>query len=61
MYQEDHGIIHNRFYDKKLQKPITFGTLDEGQWADPKIEPIWITATKQVGQIFSSILKKKSI
>ena len=64
MYQEDHGIIHNKFYDTKLQKEITFGRLekfssktnriveigtgDDGQWADPKIEPIWITATKQV-------------
>jgi len=63
MYEEDHGIIHNRFFDTKLQKLITFGkkkyhsliimnffigTRDEGQWADPRIEPIWITATKQV-------------
>ena len=66
MYQEDHGIIHNKFYDKKLGKEITFGSLrkqallrnnsifekignqDDGQWADPRVEPIWITATKQV-------------
>ncbi len=25
MYEEDHGIIHNRFFDTKLQKLITFG------------------------------------
>ncbi len=24
------------------------GTRDEGQWSDPNVEPIWITATKQV-------------
>jgi hypothetical protein len=24
------------------------GSRDEGQWADPKVEPLWITATKQV-------------
>ncbi|UJR26834.1 hypothetical protein I4U23_008147 [Adineta vaga] len=47
MYEEDHGIIHNRFFDTKLQKLITFGTGDEGQWSDPKVEPLWITATKQ--------------
>ncbi|CAF3060264.1 unnamed protein product, partial [Rotaria sp. Silwood2] len=27
---------------------------DEGQWSDPKVEPIWITATKQA--IKSSVL-----
>lgn len=66
MYQEDHGIVHNRFYDTQIQKQVTFGkikhflwgfllkfiflidTRDEGQWSDPKVEPIWITATKQV-------------
>ncbi|CAF2432949.1 unnamed protein product [Rotaria sp. Silwood2] len=47
MYQEDHGIIHNRFFDTKLGKIVTFDTRDEGQWSDPKVEPIWITATKQ--------------
>ncbi|CAF0874983.1 unnamed protein product [Rotaria sordida] len=47
MYQEDHGIIHNRFFDTKLQKLVTFDTQDEGQWSDPRVEPIWITATKQ--------------
>ncbi|CAF0903576.1 unnamed protein product [Rotaria sp. Silwood1] len=47
MYQEDHGIIHNRFFDTNIKKSITFDTRDEGQWADPKVEPIWITATKQ--------------
>ncbi|CAF0733735.1 unnamed protein product [Adineta ricciae] len=47
MYEEDHGIVHNRFFDTKLQKAITFGTGDEGQWSDPKVEPLWITATKQ--------------
>ncbi|CAF4933941.1 unnamed protein product, partial [Rotaria sp. Silwood1] len=26
---------------------IVTGSRDEGQWSDPKVEPIWITATKQ--------------
>ncbi|CAF1471361.1 unnamed protein product [Adineta steineri] len=26
---------------------IATGSRDEGQWSDPKVEPIWITATKQ--------------
>ncbi|CAF4386316.1 unnamed protein product, partial [Rotaria magnacalcarata] len=26
MYQEDHGIIHNRFFDTNLQKIVSFGT-----------------------------------
>ncbi|CAF3335834.1 unnamed protein product [Rotaria socialis] len=47
MYQEDHGIIHNRFFDTNLQKIVTFDTRDEGQWSDTKVEPLWITATKQ--------------
>ncbi|CAF1001780.1 unnamed protein product [Adineta steineri] len=47
MYQEDHGIIHNRFNDTKLKKFITFNTKDIGQWTDYNVEPIWITATKQ--------------
>lgn len=25
MYQEDHGIIHNRFYDTELKNMVTFG------------------------------------
>ena len=65
MYQEEHGFIHNRFLDTKIQKVVTFGrhvenflvnymrifvvdTRDAGQWSDPKVEPLWITATKQV-------------
>lgn len=28
------------------------GTRDEGQWP-PNVEPIWITATKQVENLFS--------
>ncbi|CAF3570846.1 unnamed protein product [Adineta steineri] len=47
MYQEDHGIIHNRFNDTKLKKFITFNTKDIGQWPDHKVEPLWITAAKQ--------------
>jgi hypothetical protein len=27
MYQEDHGIIHNSFFDTKLNKTIEFGKL----------------------------------
>jgi hypothetical protein len=27
-------------------------TRDEGQWSDPKVEPLWITATKQVEDFF---------
>jgi hypothetical protein len=27
---------------------LFLGSRDEGQWSDPKVEPIWITATKQV-------------
>lgn len=63
MYQEDHGIIHNRFYDRKLQANITFGTQLDGLWADPKVEPIWITAAKQVliTKQFSLELKNVSI
>ena len=34
------------FYQFKL------GTGDEGQWSDPKVEPLWITATKQVESHF---------
>lgn len=69
MYQDEHGIVANRFYDQALNKTIDMCQLnlidlqgrdetqhyclfvasrDEGQWADPKVEPIWITATKQV-------------
>ncbi|CAF3395042.1 unnamed protein product [Rotaria sp. Silwood1] len=47
MYQEDHGIIHNSFYDRLLNKTIGMGNRDDGQWSDPNIEPLWITATKQ--------------
>ncbi|CAF5197763.1 unnamed protein product, partial [Rotaria magnacalcarata] len=47
MYQEDHGIIHNRFFDTNLQKIVSFDTRDQGQWSDAKVEPLWITATKQ--------------
>ncbi|CAF4674343.1 unnamed protein product, partial [Rotaria sp. Silwood2] len=47
MYQEDHGIIHNRFFDTSIKKNVSLDTRDEGQWSDPKVEPIWITATKQ--------------
>ncbi|CAF1455374.1 unnamed protein product [Adineta ricciae] len=47
MYQEDHGVIHNTFYDRLLNKSIGMSSRDEGQWSDPSIEPIWITATKQ--------------
>lgn len=25
LYQEDHGIIHNRFFDIKINKTVTFG------------------------------------
>jgi len=27
---------------------VNLGTRDEGQWSDSKVEPLWITATKQV-------------
>ncbi len=27
---------------------LVLASRDEGQWSDPKVEPIWITATKQV-------------
>ncbi|CAF4899657.1 unnamed protein product, partial [Rotaria sp. Silwood1] len=47
MYQEDHGIIHNSFYDRLLNKTIGMSNRDDGQWSDPNIEPLWITATKQ--------------
>ncbi len=32
----------------KTKIGIRLGSRDEGQWSDPKVEPIWITATKQV-------------
>ncbi|CAF1083781.1 unnamed protein product [Rotaria sordida] len=47
MYQEDHGVIHNSFYDRLLNKTIGMSSRDDGQWSDPKVEPLWITATKQ--------------
>ena len=31
---------------------LTLGSRDDGQWSDPKVEPIWITATKQVFTIY---------
>ncbi|CAM4899115.1 unnamed protein product [Rotaria socialis] len=47
MYQEDHGIVHNSFFDRLLNRTIGMGNRDDGQWSDPNVEPIWITATKQ--------------
>jgi hypothetical protein len=32
----------------KTKIKILLVSRDEGQWSDPKVEPIWITATKQV-------------
>jgi len=32
----------------KIKIEILLESRDEGQWSDPKVEPIWITATKQV-------------
>lgn len=48
MYEEEHGVIYNSFFDKLLNKTINMGSRDEGQWSDPRVEPIWITATRQV-------------
>ncbi|CAF4157282.1 unnamed protein product [Rotaria sp. Silwood2] len=47
MYPEEHGIVHNSFYDRLLKLTIGLDNRDDGQWSDPKVEPIWITATKQ--------------
>ncbi|CAF1300171.1 unnamed protein product [Rotaria magnacalcarata] len=47
MYQEDHGIVHNSFFDRLLNRTIGMSSRDDGQWSDPNVEPIWITATKQ--------------
>ncbi|CAF1254910.1 unnamed protein product [Rotaria sordida] len=47
MYQEEHGIVHISFFDRLLNKTIGMDSRDEGQWSDPKVEPLWITATKQ--------------
>ncbi|CAF3673563.1 unnamed protein product [Adineta steineri] len=47
MYQEDHGVVHNTFFDRLLNKSIGMGSRDDGQWSDPNVEPLWITATKQ--------------
>ncbi|CAF2876113.1 unnamed protein product [Rotaria sp. Silwood2] len=48
MYPEEHGIVHNSLYDRLLKLTIGMNNRDDGQWSDPKVEPIWITATKQV-------------
>jgi hypothetical protein len=32
----------------KTKIKILLVSRDEGQWSNPKVEPIWITATKQV-------------
>ncbi|CAF1537915.1 unnamed protein product [Rotaria sp. Silwood1] len=54
MYPEEHGIVHNSFYDRLLKLTIGMNNRDDGQWSDPKVEPIWITATKQ--KIKSAVL-----
>lgn len=48
MYAENHGLIGNHFYDKKLDDTYTLS--DRSKVEDPKFyggEPIWVTAEKQ--------------
>ncbi|CAF1261505.1 unnamed protein product [Rotaria sp. Silwood1] len=47
MYQEDHGVVYNIFYDRLLNITIGMNDRDNRQWSNPKVEPLWITATKQ--------------
>ncbi|CAF2632600.1 unnamed protein product [Rotaria sp. Silwood2] len=47
MHQEEHGIVHNTFFDRLLNITIGMNHRDNRQWSDPKVEPLWITATKQ--------------
>ncbi|CAF4396234.1 unnamed protein product [Rotaria sp. Silwood2] len=40
MYPEEHGIVHNSFYNRLLKLTIGLDNRDDGQWSDPKVEPI---------------------
>ncbi len=42
------GFVYVYILSVKTKIGILLGSRDEGQWSDPKVEPIWITATKQV-------------
>ncbi|CAF3049475.1 unnamed protein product [Rotaria sp. Silwood2] len=36
MYPEEHGIVHNSFYNRLLKLTIGLDNRDDGQWSDPK-------------------------
>lgn len=44
MYEEDHGVIANRFYDSVFNQNYSYST--ESEWYN-NTEPIWITAEKE--------------
>ncbi|XP_067929853.1 ectonucleotide pyrophosphatase/phosphodiesterase family member 5-like [Watersipora subatra] len=44
MYEEDHGIIANKFWDPVWNKTYQFST--ESEWFN-NTEPVWITAEKE--------------
>ncbi|CAF1123267.1 unnamed protein product [Didymodactylos carnosus] len=46
MYQDNHGVVHNTFYDRSLNKTFGMSIRDDTHW-NYTVEPIWITATKQ--------------
>jgi alkaline phosphatase D len=48
LYPENHGIVHNKFYDTELNKTFSIG--DRNAVMDGRFyggEPIWVTAEKQ--------------
>ena len=45
LYPENHGIIANRFYDRKLKKSFNMSVTDTDFWNSS--EPIWMTAEKR--------------
>ncbi len=48
MNSEDDCCETLYIFSIKIKIEILLESRDEGQWSDPKVEPIWITATKQV-------------
>lgn len=44
LYEEDHGIINNKFYDHSYNETFQYGT--DTKWFNAT-EPIWIAAERE--------------